>query len=225
MNKSLAVVAVVAVVAATFALNREFAALQSIPGNGDRTARRVAANNPEKPKGTQPAIGEIVPPAQRNVTPDSFTPGPDVSGPLVRIQGNKPPPPKPRYKRFFQVLVVSAGSLRTSHTQLRLAGVSGPPVDELCDGARTGAKWPCGRRARAELRRLIRGRAIDCHVESQSVPARLTTDCRVGTTDLALWLVTQGWARINQTAADNLVGAMSQAKAARRGLWRQPPRD
>jgi len=171
-------------------------------------------------KGNAPKVGEVVPRKWRDVTPDGVWTGPKVSGPLVRVEGRKPPPPKPRYKRFFRVMVLTAGSIRAGGTRIHVDRIQAPPFDEFCD-YREGGSWPCGRVARTALLRLIRGRAVECHLKDGKLADDLKTDCRVGKQDLAAWLVEQGWARVGDTSSKALVAAEMEAKSAKRGIWRE----
>lgn len=170
-----------------------------------------------------PEIGEVVPPKWRNVTPDGIYKGPDVTGPLVRVAGVPPPPPTPRYKRFYRVMVLTAGTIRAGRTRIHMAGIDAPRFDRFCDYP-SGGSWPCGRHARAALRRFIRGRAVECHFETTvglDTADDLTTDCRLGKRNIAEWLVSRGWARAGNGSDPKLAEAEKQAKAAGLGMWRQ----
>jgi endonuclease YncB( thermonuclease family) len=154
----------------------------------------------------------------RDVTPEGITPGPSVTAPLVRLPPPAPPPqprPEARNERVHKPIVVSAGVIKVGGRDIRLAGIEAPDFRTECgDGADA---WPCGRMARAALRRFIRGRAIDCVVPPQVRDIPATTECRVAGESLSEWLVAQGWAR----AAGG--GPYAELEAAARdaglGIW------
>jgi endonuclease YncB( thermonuclease family) len=170
-----------------------------------------------------PASAEVVIlPPTRDVTPPDMTPGPEVSGPLERIA----PPPKARWWRFFLPETTDAATFRAENKTIRVAGVEPPPVDAACPLA-DGTSWPCGRTALHSLRRFLHGRAVECFFPESSDLADVTAPCRVGTSDIGLWLLTQGWARPNDLATDGYRSAASAALCAGRGIWRgqAPPAD
>lgn len=162
---------------------------------------------------------EIVAPAARDVTPPGIVPGPAVEGPLTRLEVSAPPPPPPRWHRFFRPLIVEAGLFKVDGRSIRLLGLERLPADALCadDG---GSEWSCGRTALMELRRLVRGRAIECNFSTGATGAPLVAPCRVATTDIALWLADRGWARPEADASPEIRAAAHAARCAGRGVWR-----
>ena len=155
----------------------------------------------------------------RNVTPPNMTSGPRVSGPLARV-GPQPAHDAPadeaqgRMERLFNPIVVSAGTIKAGGRDIHLDGVAAPAFDERCGEGE--AAWPCGRMARAALRRFIRGRAIECEVPegAETIPDPAT--CRVAGEDISRWLVAQGWAKRNGNSYGEEEGA---ARDAGLGLW------
>lgn len=93
------------------------------------------------------------------------SPVPD--GPLTRLPTpvEPAPQPPPTPERYRLVIVESAGMIDARSLRIRLAGVEAPGADATCT-APDGRLWPCGRRARTALRRLVRRRAIDCMDET-----------------------------------------------------------
>ena len=89
----------------------------------------------------------------------------------------------------------------------------------------TGGTWPCGRTALYSLRRFLHGRAVECYFPGGSDVTEITAPCRVGTSDIGLWLLSEGWARPNDLATDAYRSAASDALCAGRGIWRgeKPP--
>ncbi len=162
---------------------------------------------------------EIVPPPDRNVTPGNMTPGPRVDGPLVREPAPPRPPAQPRWWRFFLPVTTDAVTFKVNDKTIRVAGVESPPVDAKCPTA-GGEPWPCGRTALYALRRFLHGRAIECYFPREDGAVDITAPCRVGQSDIGLWLLAQGWARPNDLATDEYRSAASEAVCARRGIWR-----
>jgi endonuclease YncB( thermonuclease family) len=156
-----------------------------------------------------PAPGPV-----RNVTPQGMTAGPTLTAPLVRVAPVTPEPPlQARDERLFNPLVTSAGVLKVREREINLAGVNAPHFEERCG---EGATWPCGRMARAALRRFIRGRAIECAVPAGAEAIPDPASCSVAGVDLSRWLVAQGWAK---QANSDLAALERQARDGKRGMW------
>lgn len=164
---------------------------------------------------TQP--GEAEERVVRDVTPVGITPGPPADGPLTRIPVviPDPPPPPPQWRRFFQPVATAAGTLAVGERELAVAGIKATSVDQQCTGA--AGDWPCGRSALTAFRQMLRGRAVECYwAGDETGPA----PCRVGTTDIALWLVANGWAEPDPDAPEKLRDALHEAQCAGAGLWK-----
>jgi endonuclease YncB( thermonuclease family) len=180
-----------------------------------------AATAPRQPA-SQPLLASAVAtlPADttqiRNVTPDILTAPPVMLSPLVRVEpAHEPAPEKPRparTERLDRPLVEAAGILKAGTKSVRLAGVDVPPVDAVCGSEKA---WPCGRMAKAALQRFLRGRSVECAVPAgeDSLPAE--TDCAVGGTDIAQWLVAEGWAK----PSSRFEAEAEMAHRAGKGLW------
>jgi len=169
-----------------------------------------------------PVLGEdvqIVPPPSRDVTPPGMTPGPSGSGPLEREPVPPPPPEPPRWHRFELPVTTDAATLVIDNRTIRIAGVKARPRSETCRMA-DGEDWPCGESALYSLRQFLHGRPVECFLGPQDTGRDLTLACRVGPTDLGLWLLTAGWADPGPEASDQYRHAASVARCARVGLWR-----
>jgi len=156
--------------------------------------------------------------AVRDVTPENMTAGPEVTGPLVRVEAApedvQPHVREARMQRLFNPLVVSADTIKVRDREIALADIDAPSFDARCgEGA---SAWPCGRMARAALRRFIRGRAIECEVPEGADAIPEAARCEVAGEDIAAWLVAQGWAK---NTAQSYADAESAARDARLGLW------
>lgn len=161
-----------------------------------------------------------------------------VDGPLERAPAApvaEPPPPAPKEEPSLYRLVVieSAGEIDVRTHKIRLAKISAPGVDTVCRN-RSGAAWPCGRRARTALRRLIRRRAIECFptmVDAEGKVVRIkdppppqkgdvrAAECTVGKTDLAQWLMENGWAAPSERTPEAWRTLHDEAKRAGLGLY------
>lgn len=159
----------------------------------------------------------------RNVTPPGVTPGPAVKGPLIREPTPPPPPDPPRWRRFFLPVTTDAATFVVKRLTIHVKGVAPPAATATCRLA-DGSPWPCGRMALFSLRRFLHGRAVECYFappESDEV----TAPCRVGPTDLANWLVRNGWAKPKGLASPEALAAETAARCDHLGMWRgeQPP--
>lgn len=168
------------------------------------------------------AGAQTVPPADRNVTPPGMTPGPKVSGPLERIVPPPAPPSKPRWWRFYLPRTTDAATFQVADKTIHIAGVAPLPVGATCPLA-GGASWPCGRASLTALRLFLHGRAVECYFPGSGDLVEITAPCRVGRTDIGLWLLSEGWARPDDLATDAYRSAANAALCAGRGLWRGRP--
>jgi len=120
---------------------------------------------------------------------------------------------------FARPLVISINELKSGDTTIQLANIFGPMPSDKCSSIE--GEWPCGNIAKSSLQRFIRARSISCHAaeeENDQSNSPFVGNCAIGKTDIATWLVTQGWAK---TDLPKLLPLMEQAKQAKRGLWRE----
>jgi len=149
----------------------------------------------------------------RDVTPDSMTAGPRVTGTLARV-AQSPQEPRDRTERLFNAIVLSAGVIKVREREIHLAGITAPAFDQMCGAS--GSKWPCGRLARAGLRSFLRGRAIECLMPAGADKIPDPATCTVGGDDMSEWLVAQGWAK---RSGEPYEAAEKKARDAKLGLW------
>jgi endonuclease YncB( thermonuclease family) len=116
-------------------------------------------------------------------------------------------PPNPDEMTYHRPVVLDPGFFQVGETIVRIAGIVPLSIDQHCPSA-AGEPWPCGRRALAALRDLIRQRPVHC-VESGRDEAIVIGRCRVGRTDIAAWLVERGWAQ--PLGADERLQRLSDA--------------
>ncbi|MBA5779191.1 thermonuclease family protein [Stappia sp. F7233] len=168
------------------------------------------------------AAPPIHPDTLRDVTPTGILPHPPVHAPLKRVAREKPKEPEkeklPEVLEFRLPLVLDARTLRVKKTTIRLAHLEGPELNEECS-SRLGGKWPCGMRARTALRSLVLRNAIRCGDIAETESDEVVAHCEKGATDLALWMLGQGWARAAEAAPAAYREAQEKAEAARKGLW------
>ena len=163
---------------------------------------------------------EIVQPADRDVSPPGVMPLPAGNGPLIREPAPPKPPDPPRWRRYFLPQTTDAATFSVKGTAIRIAGVTPPSASDICPSA-DDAAWPCGQTALYALRRFLHGRAVECFFPYAESAADVIAPCRVGDTDLGLWLLTAGWARPSNLATDAYVAAATTARCARVGMWRE----
>jgi endonuclease YncB( thermonuclease family) len=173
--------------------------------------------------GPPAAAEQIVSPPSRDVTPPGFTPGPKVTTPLFRDDIPPPPPEAPRWHRFFLPVTTDSGTFQVKGLVIRIAGLAPPAPDTTCPAA-DNRSWPCGRTALYSFRMFLRGRAVECYYATSGKP-EIAAPCRVGATDLGLWLLSQGWADAATNASDTYHAAETAARCARLGIWRGRVRD
>jgi len=166
---------------------------------------------------------EIVPPATRDVTPSDMTPGPKGEGPLVREPAPPRPPDPARWRRFFLPVTTDAATLVVKDLTIHIAGVTALAEDETCPLA-DGTEWPCGRTALYRFRLFLHGRAVECYFPYAGDVADITAPCRLAKTDLALWLLQQGWVRPSDLATDAYRTASAKARCSHLGIWRDAAR-
>jgi endonuclease YncB( thermonuclease family) len=162
---------------------------------------------------------ESAAPAVRNVTPANMTVSPPANEPPVRVTAAEVvvEPSPARMQRLYNPIVVSAGVIKVREREIGLAAIEAPAFDARCEEG--SAAWPCGRMARAALRRFIRGRAIECEIPAGAEEIPDAARCEVAGTDISAWLIEQGWARRAVGAGDTYAEAETAAREAKLGLW------
>ncbi|MGH6860436.1 MAG: thermonuclease family protein [Phyllobacterium sp.] len=197
--------------------------------------KNEAAGNQGQPDGA----GDMPDDTQtRQVVPgDKLSPG--QPAPLERIepraplgdigQAAPPAPPPPAVPvdeatakpvLLYRPVATAAGTIEASGYRISLEGIDALAPEETCrsDG---DVAWPCGMAARTALRSWLRSRAIECAVPGQPSEELIATQCRLGTTDVAAWLVSNGWARARKDTP--LAEMMKKAEEERRGIFGSPP--
>lgn len=126
----------------------------------------------------------------RDVTP------PGIRSGAIRNMPERPPQPEPEPEpvthTYHRVVISEAGAFEAGDVRVRLAGITAPGLDDECK-RRNGETWACGRAATSALRRLVRTRAVECDIVSETAEG-VEGRCSVGGQNIGDWLVDQGWA-------------------------------
>ena len=118
------------------------------------------------------------------------------------------------------MIAVDGDSLRpkAGGEDIRLHGIDAPELNQSCQDA-GGQNYPCGRRARDHLRKLVAGRQVDCRTRDVDRYGRTVAVCTAGETDLNRQMVSDGWALAYRQHEHRYVRDEVAAQAARRGIW------
>ncbi|MDK9696423.1 MAG: hypothetical protein OEL76_08530 [Siculibacillus sp.] len=159
------------------------------------------------------------PVAVRRVSGPGITPLPETVFPPQRVAPPlrpEPPPPPIVMRRLGLVRMDNPAEFSVGDIRVRLPGVAIIGPDEICRD-RAGTEWPCGRRALAGVRAVVRGKAVDCPLPDKVRRGSFVADCRLAGADMAERLVASGWARAldRERALD---AAERQAEAKGLGL-------
>jgi endonuclease YncB( thermonuclease family) len=117
---------------------------------------------------------------------------------------------------------IDGDSLKLAGEEIRLKGIDAPEFDQTCTVS--NRETPCGREARAHLRRLLGSGLATCIGEQRDRYGRLLARCRVRGLDVNAAMVRDGHA----VAFGDYAPEEAEAKAAYRGLWAgsfERPRD
>lgn len=120
------------------------------------------------------------------------------------------------------VQVIDGDSLTVRHDgadlTIRLIGIDAVEYRQSC--TRAGTQWPCGRKARQALERLVGRGSLHCALSAKDRYGRTLAACRTGVlpdgVDLGAEMVRQGWAVASGT---DYLAEEADAETARRGIW------
>ncbi|XUJ35279.1 thermonuclease family protein [Bradyrhizobium japonicum] len=110
-----------------------------------------------------------------------------------------------------QASIVDGDTLEIHGARIRLWGVDAPESSQLCRGE-DSLQYRCGAKAANELAAFIGERPVSCAPTSLDRYGRTVASCAVGGTDLADWLVSQGW---RWTGRDTAAGSMLRLRMMR----------
>ena len=117
-----------------------------------------------------------------------------------------------------QARVIDGDSILVGRVEVRLHGIDAPEAKQTC--VLDGVRWPCGRQATRALRNLIEGRVVVCDERDRDNYGRVVAVCRHDGTNVNAWLVANGWAMAYRRHSLAYVHPESEARSARRGIWR-----
>lgn len=111
-------------------------------------------------------------------------------------------------------------SFRLGDMRYRLHGIDAPELHQDCKDAQ-GKDWPCGIKARSELRRLIGTYPVECKAVTVDRFGRVVATCTAGGKDLAEEMVRSGYATVftRPGFSSPYDKAQAQARTEKRGIW------
>jgi endonuclease YncB( thermonuclease family) len=126
----------------------------------------------------------------------------------------------PASARAEPVRLSDGDSFRLGDQRYRLQGIDAPELHQDCKDA-NGKDWPCGMRARSELRRLIGTHPVECRAVTIDRFGRIVANCTAGGKDLAEEMVRSGFAVVftRPGFSSPYDKAQTQARAEKRGIW------
>ena len=118
------------------------------------------------------------------------------------------------------VRLADGDSFSLGRERYRLYGIDAPELHQECTDSR-GQTWPCGTRARSELRRIIATHPVQCRTVSTDRYGRNIAVCHAGGRDLAEEMVRAGFATaIERRGFTNPYDtAQVDARGDKRGIW------
>ena len=118
------------------------------------------------------------------------------------------------------IRVADGDSFEMAGQRYRLHDVDAPELHQNCSDA-AGRAWPCGRRARSELRRLIGSQPVACRSVARDRYGRIVAICIAGGRDLGDAMVRSGYATASSGfgSASRYDAVEIEARRERRGLW------
>jgi endonuclease YncB( thermonuclease family) len=108
---------------------------------------------------------------------------------------------------------IDGDSLKVGGVEVRLQGIDAPELMQICSVS--GRDTPCGREARAHLRRLVSGGLATCIGSERDRYGRMLANCRVRGIDINAAMVRDGHA----VAFGGYESEEAEARQAYRGLW------
>ncbi|NWG23759.1 MAG: thermonuclease family protein [Pseudorhodoplanes sp.] len=116
------------------------------------------------------------------------------------------------------IRVADGDSFSIGKQRFRLHGIDAPELHQHCRD-QSGKEWPCGERARTELRRLLGHGPVQCTPRTTDRFGRSVAVCAAGGRDIGEAMVRAGWAAAYPDHSSPYAVAETQARLARRGLW------
>lgn len=111
--------------------------------------------------------------------------------------------------RAADVQVTDGATLIIDGRKIRLWAVEAPAAGQMCTTS-AGRVWPCGDRARDQVRALVKEDPITCQPKAPGFDV-----CRIVGLDVGLMLIKEGLAK----ARGDYQAIEARAREARVGLW------
>ena len=118
-----------------------------------------------------------------------------------------------------RAVVIDGDTLDVGGIRVRLEGIDAPERAQSCHQG-NGSRWPCGRRATRELRRLVKGKVVRCLSRGRGSYGRMLGVCYVGRIEINAELVRRGLAWAFVKYSTTYTGVEAIAKRRRVGIWR-----
>lgn len=187
---------------------------------------RQLAPQPAPQPARQPAPLSVEPVPETEVLADvrQVIPGravhvPSAGQDVVRLPAPPVIAPPPRPVNLGIVVVEAANRLSTRRGMVTLAGTHGIDEEATCQ-LEDGRTPPCHILARTAVRRFVGQRQVSCTLTlREDAGEDHVAPCMMAETDLALWVVAQGWAFADGSAVPTMLAAQSLARQEQRGLW------
>jgi endonuclease YncB( thermonuclease family) len=188
---------------------------QPTPAAAPPSAPPQAASPKASPHAVQPSAGE----GERTLLANEKAEAQRVAALTGKDAAAAAPPPKA--KLYYRVTVRDGGTLSSGGVVIRIGGIAARDAEATCKDA-NGKTWACGAAAKSALTHLIRTRAVTCELPKSGEQKDFAARCSVAGTDLATWMVRQGWAEPKEPNEPALAEAAQAAKQEHVGLWRGP---
>jgi endonuclease YncB( thermonuclease family) len=114
--------------------------------------------------------------------------------------------------------VIDGDSIIVAGQYIRLYGIDAPEIAQPCT-AENGESWPCGRKAKAELTRIIGNEIVSCRQMDRDRYERAVAICTVGEIDIGQALVNAGYAISYKRYSHAYDADETAARLSRRGIW------
>ena len=114
--------------------------------------------------------------------------------------------------------VVDGDTLEVGGVRVRLHGIDAPESGQSCRAG--GRRWSCGQEATRALVGRIGGNRVVCEERDRDRYGRVVAVCNSAGRDLNAWMVAEGWALAYRRYSLAYVAEESEARAAKRGVWR-----
>ena len=112
-----------------------------------------------------------------------------------------------------------ADHIQIGNARIRLGGIDGPQVDQLCLNAK-GERWGCGAAARDELIKYAGTKTWSCNRrQATDRRGRIVARCDVDGEDIQKWLVRNGWALALVRVSRDYEPDEKAAREAKAGMW------